>query len=109
MDLQVVIRGVAEEAEQTRLRNFAEEKVTSGLERFNARVMSATVRIEDETGPSKQGVDKRCSIAVKLKSGDVHIKEQGEEFHATIDKAVDRLRSTLSREMGKAKHGIGEG
>jgi ribosome-associated translation inhibitor RaiA len=54
-------------------------------------------------------VDKRCHIAIKLRNNEIVIKENGEDFHATIDKAVDRMRATLSRETAKAKHGIGEG
>lgn len=109
MDLQVVVRGVGNNGAQTSLRDFAETKVRAGLERFEGRIVNATVRVEDETGPTKQGVDKRCHIAIKLRNNEIVIKENGEDFHATIDKAVDRMRATLSRETAKAKHGIGEG
>jgi ribosome-associated translation inhibitor RaiA len=105
-DLKIIIRGVDD---ATALRTFAEEKLSESLSRFSERVLAATVRLEDVTGPEKGGVDKLCSIEVKLRTGEVRIKEQGEEFPATINLAVDRLRAALSREVSKAKRGIGEG
>lgn len=106
MDTKIVIRGVDDTAE---LRNFADEKLAAGIERFHDHVLGATMRLEDVTGPEKHGVDKLCSIEVRLRKGEVRIKEEGEEFHATIDVALDRMKAALSRETGKAKRGIGEG
>ena len=106
MDLKVFVRGVENGSD---LRSFGEEKLTNGLERFNGSVLSATMRIEDETGPKKHGVDKLCSIEIRLRTGEVHIKELGEDFRATIDVAVDRMKAAVSKEVAKAKKGIGEG
>jgi ribosomal subunit interface protein len=106
MAYDIVIRHVAQPDE---LRAFAEEKLRSALERFEERVLHAAMRLEDVTGPDKGGVDKLCNIEVRLRSGEVRIKESGEEFYATIDIAIDRLRAALSRETAKAKRGIGEG
>ncbi len=107
MDIQIVIRGVEDNGGN--LRAFAEDKLNHLIERFQDHVLGVTMRIEDVTGPEKHGVDKRCSIDMKLRTTDVHLKEQGEDFHATIDVAMDRLKAVVSREVGKAKHGIGEG
>jgi ribosomal subunit interface protein len=106
MDIQVFVRGVEEAAD---LRGFAQEKLTKILERFDRNTLSATVRLEDVTGPEKGGVDKSCNIEVRLRTGEIRIKERGEEFHATINTAMDRLRAALSREVSRAKRGIGEG
>lgn len=106
MDLQVVIRGVDD---PNQLRNFAEEKLAATLERFEHAIQSAILRLEDVTGPEKHGVDKECHVEVKLKRGEVRIKELGEEFFAVIDIAMDRLKAAMSREVAKAKHGVGEG
>jgi ribosomal subunit interface protein len=108
MDLQVFVRGASDD-ETPELRAFAEEKLAATLDRFADHVLSATVRAEDVTGPTKHGVDKQCSVEVRLRTGEIHIKEQGEDFHATIDTAMDRLKAALSRETAKAKRGIGEG
>jgi len=106
MELKVVIRGVDDDTE---LRAFAEEKLGAMLDRFDHAVHSATMRLEDETGPAKHGVDKVCHIEVKLRRGEVRIREVGEEFYATVDVALDRLKAALSREVAKNKHGVGEG
>lgn len=106
MDVQVVIRGVEEPGE---LRSFAEERLTAAIDRFADAILSVTFRLEDETGPEKGGVDKACSIDLKLRSGEIIIKEQGDDFHATINVALDRLKAALSREISKNKRGIGEG
>ena len=105
-DLKIVIRGVEDAGG---LRDFAQDKLLESLERFEDRVVGATVRLDDVTGPEKGGVDKVCSIDVKLRTGEVHIKEEGDDFHATIDVAIDRLRTALSREVSRAKRGIGQG
>jgi ribosomal subunit interface protein len=106
MDIQVYVRGVEDAAG---LRSFAEEKLAKVLERFENNMLSATIRLEDVTGPEKGGVDKLCSIDVRLRRGEIHIKESGGDFHATINTALDRLRAALSREVSRAKRGIGEG
>lgn len=106
MDTKVFIRGVEKPSD---LRAFAEEKLAGALERFADRVLNATMRIEDVTGPEKHGVDKQCSIELRLRTGEVRIKEIGDDFHATIDTALDRMKAALSREAAKAKRGVGEG
>lgn len=106
MDVKVIVRGVAD---GTRLRELAEQKLAVALDRFTDRVLGATVRLEDETGPAKGGVDKVCHIEVRLRTGDVRIREQGEAFEATLDTALGRLKAALGRETGKFKRGVGEG
>ena len=106
MNIQVFVRGVEQPAD---LRSFAEEKLAGVLERFNHSVRNATLRLEDVTGPEKGGVDKACSVEVRLRTGEIRIKERGDDFQATINAAMDRLRAALSREVSRAKRGIGEG
>jgi ribosomal subunit interface protein len=104
--IQVFVRGLNGASE---VRTFAEEKLTAALERFQENVLDATLRIEDETGPSKHGMDKVCSIDVKLRTGEFHIRETGTDTYATIDVALDRLRTKLGKEVSKTKRGIAEG
>ena len=106
MNIQVFVRGVEQPAD---LRSFAEEKLAGVLERFNHSVRNATLRLEDVTGPEKGGVDKACNVEVRLRTGEIRIKERGDDFQATINAAMDRLRAALSREVSRAKRGIGEG
>jgi ribosomal subunit interface protein len=106
MDLRIMIRGVQRPEV---LREHARERVRESLRRFAARILSATVRLEDETGPQRDGVDKVCQIEVKLRSGAVRIREVGQDFRAVIDVALDRLRGALSRRIGRTKRGVGGG
>ncbi|MGD8450202.1 MAG: HPF/RaiA family ribosome-associated protein [Phycisphaerae bacterium] len=106
MDMHIVIRNVEDGGE---LRHYAEEHLSHALERFEDRILTTTMRLEDVTGPDKGGVDKQCSIEVRLRTGEVRIKETGDDFFATISTALDRLKAAISRETAKAKRGIGEG
>lgn len=108
MDIKVVVRGV-ENGDAAHLREFVLDKLSPLVERYEHAVLDGQVRIEDVTGPEKHGVDKLCHIELRLRSGEVRIKELGEEFKATINVALDRLRAVMSREVAKAKHGVGEG
>jgi ribosomal subunit interface protein len=106
METNITVRGVEN---PTKLREFAEGRLARALARFEDRILDVAMRLEDETGPAKKGHDKHCSIDVKLRSGGVRISEKGDQFEATINKALDRLKAALSREVAKAKRGIGEG
>jgi len=108
MDLQITIKGIDD---KTGLRILAEECVAAALDRFSDRIHDARVLLEDETGPHKQVVDKRCRIEVRLKHGGepVVIDETGTDLLASLAVALDRLKAAMSRKVGKAKRGIGAG
>ena len=106
MEIGITVRGVENPG---RLREHAEEKLAKALARFEDRILDAAMRLEDETGPHKKGQDKQCSIEIKLRKGEVRITEKGDQFEATINTAIDRLKAALSREVAKAKRGVGEG
>lgn len=106
MNLKLFVRGVNNGSE---LREYAREKVEARLERFAEKILQASVRLEDQTGPSRHKVDKVCVISVKLRTGEIRIRELGDDFPAVIDVALDRTRAALSRQVGRAKRGIGEG
>jgi ribosome-associated translation inhibitor RaiA len=106
MELQIFIRGVDGGAG---LREMAEEKFTTALTRFNSHVRRAIVRLEDETGPEKDSIDKVCAVELALRTGDIRIREVAESFSAAIELALDRARTALSRQVNKDKRGIGGG
>lgn len=107
MDIRVVVRGHADKSD---LRTHAEERLTSAVERFTDRIRHVSVQLADESGPNHHGGDQRCKIDVQLKpSGEILIDEVGDDIHASIALAVDRLKSALSRETGKQKRGVGGG
>lgn len=106
MDLKVIVRNVQDGAA---LRAAAEERLARTLERFEHKVISADMRLEDETGSNKHGVDKLCTITVKLRTGEIVIKEQDDDLLTALGLGLDRLKAAMSREIGKAKRGIAEG
>lgn len=107
MDLDIFVRGVEG---GSNLREMAREKFDAALQRFTTHVRRATVRIEDETGPDQHRLDKVCAIELQLNNaGDVRIREVGDNFAATIDVAIDRMRAALGRQVSRAKRGVGEG
>lgn len=106
MEIRVFVRGVDD---PTSLRALAEDRVKSALDRHAERVRAVTVRMEDETGPGRHRVDKVCAIDVQLDRGDVRIREVGEQFPAALEVALDRLRTSLSRQISRSKRGVGEG
>ena len=107
MDLQIFIRGV--ESSGAALRQLAEEKFSAALARYDAHIHRATIRLEDETGPQKDTIDKVCAVEISTRAGDVHIREVAEDFAAAIEIALDRTRTALSRQVGREKRGIGGG
>lgn len=107
MDVRIIIKGVAESGA---LREYAEEKVASAMQRFEDKVHGITVRLEDQTGPRKQGVDKQCRIETHLRpSGEVVIKEHSEDLQSALLTALDRLKAAVSRKASKMKRGVGRG
>lgn len=107
MDMRIFVKGVRNKDE---LRELAEERVGRGLERFLKRIQGVSVRVEDETGPRKKGVDKVCAIEVDLRhGGQVRVREVGDDLRAVIDLALSRVKAALGREVSKRKRGVGEG
>lgn len=106
MNLRVFMRGVDD---GERLRAYAHEKVEQRLQRFAPRIRRAFVRLEDETGPQRQRVDKVCALALTLQTGEIRIREIGDNFPTVINIALDRACAALSRHVSRRKRGIGEG
>ncbi len=107
MDIRVFVRGVNNKEE---LRALALDRVSRGLHRFARRIRNVNVRVEDETGPRKKGIDKVCSIEVEFpRGGDVRVREVGDDLRAVIELALSRVKAAMGREVGKRKRGIGEG
>jgi len=99
-NFRVIVRGVDNAA---RLRRFAIAKINRALGRFEPHIRSVTLRLIDETGPGKGGVDKIVSLAVRLRRGEVRIREHSDDFEAAINAGCNRLKTALGREVGRAK------
>lgn len=107
MNLRVAIRGIDDKAA---LRSRAEARVCAALGRFQDRIRNAHILLQDVTGPHKQAVDKRCRIDVRLRrGGELMIDEIGTDVFGSLAVALDRLKATMGRKVGKAKRGVGAG
>lgn len=106
MNLRTIVRGVQEAG---KIRTFAEDKIGKGLARFEKNILGVSVRLLDENGSVRGGSDKICTIEVKLRRGEVRIKEHGDDFVSAIHTALDRCKAALSREVSRGKHGVAEG
>ncbi len=107
MDVSVTMKGIDD---SSALRSQAEERLRSALDRFQSRVRNVSILLEDVTGPHKQTVDKRCRISVWLAhGGELTIDEVGADAFASLAVALDRLKASISREIGRKKRGVGAG
>jgi len=107
MNIRITVRGIENKGE---LREQAERRVGTALNRFAGGIHRVTVLLEDVTGPRKQVIDKRCRIDVRLRrGGEVLIDELGTDMQATLSLALDRLKAAICRKAGKAKRGVGAG
>lgn len=106
MKMSVVVRGTRSGSS---IRQYAEQRIGTALRRYEKQIQIATVRLVDETGPRKQKDDKVCSIDLKLRGGQVRVREVTDDFKASIALALNRVRALLSRQLNKQKRGIGEG
>jgi hypothetical protein len=107
MNIKMTIRGFKRPSE---IRSYAEDRMADGLKRFDGTIRRVTARVEDETGPRKQVVDKVCMLHIELKhGGQVMIHELGDDLPSVIDVALDRAKAALSRKVAKKKRGVGAG
>ena len=107
MNLKLMVRGFKKPAE---IREYAEERIETGLQRYDSMIRKVRARIEDETGPRKQVVDKVCVLHIELNhGGQVMIHELGDDVPSVIDIALDRAKAALSRKSSKRKRGVGAG
>ena len=106
MELKVIVRGVEDPSS---VRSHAHRRVETALRRYAAKILTATVRLTDETGPRKEKDDKVCAIDLKLRTESIRVKEISTDFKTSISLALNRIRAVLSRNLGKTKRGVGAG
>lgn len=85
------------------LEQFAQHRVGNALSRFDRRIQSISVSIEDVNGP-RGGIDKRCRIDVRLqRKGRIVVTATAENAHAAIAKAAMRVRAVLVRSLERRR------
>lgn len=106
MNTKLFVRGIDDDES---LRALARKKVERGLRQYASRIRIATVRLVDETGPRRRGVDKICSINLTMDQGMIRVREVGRDLRVVLDIALDRVRAALGRRVSRTKRGIAEG
>jgi putative sigma-54 modulation protein len=87
----------------SRIQEHIERQMDFALGQFNSWISGVAVHLEDVNGP-RGGVDKRCRILVNIKHGKtIKVENVDVDFTAAINRAADRLRSVVGREVDKRR------
>lgn len=84
------------------VRAHIERRLRFTLGKFGSRVQRVNVFLSDLNGP-KGGVDKRCRLVVRLRSGVVTVEERDVELIDLVDRTVDRLGRTVRRNLERRR------
>jgi ribosome-associated translation inhibitor RaiA len=97
VQIQVIGLGAA------KLRRFAAQKLDVALACFPDGIEAASVRLRDINGADRGGVDKLCRVVLTLKGDAVLvIEELGSNILQAIERAAERLRQRVSRQLSRA-------
>ena len=100
MTISIRVRGIEWTDE---LRKEVERSVAFAVDRYQTHVNHVSVYLMDLNGP-KGGADKLCQMTATLRSGNrVSILEKGAEIVPTVNRAVDRLRYRIGRDIQRRK------
>jgi len=81
------------------LADYCLQRVLMGLRRFEGRVGQVTVRLKDVNGP-RGGIDKHCQLLVDVAgAGQLVFQAVHSDLCRAIDRAVDRAKHGIAREM----------
>ena len=95
MQMELHIRGNVAEP----LRRYAERRFRFALCRFSHRIRRLRIYVADVNGP-RGGVDKQCRILLEIApSGSLVVEETDVRLHEAMDRAADRLRRCVRRDL----------
>ncbi|SDH12831.1 HPF/RaiA family ribosome-associated protein [Pelagibacterium luteolum] len=81
------------------LREHVEYRLAFALSQFPEHIRGVAVVLSDINGP-KGGIDKRCSLRVRLNGrSDIVIEETEADFHVAVNRAADRAKRSLGRRL----------
>ncbi len=87
-----------------RLRDYSIRRVRFALGRYGTRIVRAVVFLTDLNGP-RGGIDKQCRILLRLRPGrEVTVEASDADLLAAVDRAADRARHALSRDIQRRQH-----
>lgn len=99
MQLRIQVTGLNHAAQ---LRRFVARKLNAALARFGHSIQEASVRLYDINGQERGGVDKLCRVVLRLRDNSILvIEELGPEASRVIERAVDRLHQSVSRQASR--------
>ena len=100
MRVQIQVIGLQGAA---KLRRFAAQKLDVALACFPDGIEAASVRLRDINGADRGGVDKLCRVVLTLRGNAVLvIEELGSNILQAIERAAERLRLRVSRQLSRA-------
>ncbi len=90
------------------LREYVEHRLAFALSQFPEHIRGVVVVLSGINGP-KGGIDKRCSLRVRLIGrSDFVIEETEADFHVAVDRAADRAKRTLGRRLQRLRNTFSE-
>ena len=99
MRVQIQVIGLQGAA---KLRRFAAQKLDVALACFPDGIEAASVRLRDINGADRGGVDKLCRVVLTLKGNAVVVVEElGSNILQAIERAAERLRQRVSRQLSR--------
>jgi ribosome-associated translation inhibitor RaiA len=70
---------------------------------FEGQVRDIAVRITDRNGP-RGGVDKTCIVAAVVIGGPLLARAAGSNPYTAVDRAAQRLRAQVARQLGRRRN-----
>ncbi len=85
------------------LEAYVKNRIGLSLDRFEDRIISVTVRLDDISGPHGPGT-KRCHMEVQLQHREAAIVEhEHTDIYTAVDKASNRLKRTVRRHINRVR------
>ena len=85
------------------MKEHIERRVYFALSRFSPRVARVAVTVEDINGP-RGGIDKRCSILVKLdRIEELKVESTDSKVYVAVDAAADRIGRSVQRKVERRR------
>lgn len=102
MNISTVDRGCCLTPDGSALAN---RRLLFALSRFDSKIDQVVLTLRDLNGP-KGGIDKECSVRLKLYRGeDIVVTDRDESVEACVSRAADRAARTLSRRIERLQDG----
>lgn len=81
------------------LREYVEYRLAFALSPFQDRIRGVAVVLSDINGP-RGGIDKRCSLQVRLRGlSELIIEETEVDFQIAVGRVADRAKRVLARRL----------